>query len=98
MPFKNGKSGNPHGRPKGSANNANKELKEILKGLMENEIMNLDKRLNTLNDYQRLIVITKLLPFVLPKLRDIEEDVYKEYELPTVIIKRKSDMDRSDKS
>lgn len=67
MPFEKGQIGNPKGRPKGSRNKTAIELKEILFEVISNETDSLLNRLNNLPDKDRIELLIKLLPFVLPK-------------------------------
>ena len=69
------------GRVKGTPNVLTHELREILKQFVSNEIDNLSKEdvLSTLTINERLIFLTKILPYVLPKI----EPLYPGYDTPT---------------
>ena len=56
------------GRQKGTPNRLTKELRTILKDLIYEELETLQERLSQLETQERLEVIIKLLPYVLPKV------------------------------
>jgi hypothetical protein len=56
------------GRVIGSLNNTSKEVRNILKEVIDNELHNIDDLLNELPTRERLDFIFKLLPYVLSKL------------------------------
>ena len=55
------------GREAGTPNKVTKELRACLKTLIEREINQIDELLNQLEPKERLAIIVKLLPYVLPK-------------------------------
>ena len=55
------------GRKKGTPNKITKELKETLQDVINVEIQELPARLNELETKDRLSLLAKLLPYVLPK-------------------------------
>lgn len=69
------------GRVKGTPNILTHELRETLKHFISNEIENLSKEdvLSKLTINERLIFLTKVLPYVLPKI----EPLMNQYDLPT---------------
>ena len=69
------------GRVKGTPNILTHELRDILKQFVSNEIENLSKEdvLLKLTYSERLVFLTKILPYVLPKVQPI----LSEYDLPT---------------
>ena len=69
------------GRVKGTPNILTHELRETLKHFISNEIENLSKEdvLSNLTINERLIFLTKVLPYVLPKVQPI----LSEYDSPT---------------
>lgn len=69
------------GRKVGTPNILTHELREILKQFVSNEIENLSKEdvLSNLTINERLIFLTKVLPYVLPKVQPI----LSEYDSPT---------------
>ena len=79
MPFKKGQSGNPKGRPKDSiANSIRESIKDSINYQKLNDSL---ETLNTGNDY--IHGVSKLLPFILPRLntiqiaslKDVEENI-----------------------
>jgi hypothetical protein len=59
------------GRKKGTPNKLTTETKELLQNVINDEIQNLPDRLKELDAKERLNIITKLLPYVLPKQSEI---------------------------
>ena len=59
------------GRKKGTPNKLTKEMREVLKGVVADELNTLGQRLEELKPKDRLEVFIKLLPFVLPKTQSI---------------------------
>jgi hypothetical protein len=51
-----------------------KDIRESLKKLIQNEIVTLPLTLKNLEPVQRLNIICKLIPFVLPKIESIDHD------------------------
>jgi hypothetical protein len=56
------------GRVKGSLNLNSKEVRNIIKEVIDNELHNIEDLLNELQPRERLDFIIKLLPYVLSKL------------------------------
>lgn len=61
------------GRQKGTPNKITKESREILAEIVNNEVENLPKLLEELEPRERAYILTKLLPFVMPKANGNEE-------------------------
>ena len=59
------------GRKKGTPNKLTKEMREVLKGMVAEELEGLPQRFDELDTKDRLEVFIKLLPFVLPKTQSI---------------------------
>lgn len=61
------------GRVKGTPNILTHELRDILKQFVSNEIENLSKEdvLSKLTYSERLVFLTKILPYVLPKVQPL---------------------------
>jgi hypothetical protein len=59
------------GRVKGTPNKLTKEIRVVLKNLIAKEIENLPELLKDLETRERLELLIKLLPYALPKVRDI---------------------------
>jgi hypothetical protein len=71
MAFKKGISGNLNGRPKGSENKITTETKEIIKNFIDSEIKNIIAEFKELTIKERFDIITKLLPYVMPKIETV---------------------------
>ncbi|MEI6695534.1 MAG: hypothetical protein WCO13_05655 [Bacteroidota bacterium] len=64
------------GRVKGvSINKVTKELKEILKDVIQNEFNTIGETLQKLDPEKRLDAVIKLLPYVVPKLQNIQSEI-----------------------
>lgn len=62
------------GRETGTPNKLSRELKDLLKSILEKEIEHLPRQLEKLETKDRLELLPKLLPFVLPKQESIKGD------------------------
>ena len=69
--FKPNESGNPNGRIKGSQNKATKEVKEILKAILERNLNELTANDSELTNLERIQFTKALLPYLMPKLQSI---------------------------
>ena len=56
------------GRTAGTENKTTKEIREVLKEVINNELINIESLLSELQPKERLELVIKLMPFVLPKL------------------------------
>jgi len=63
------------GRKKGVPNKLTGELKEMISTILSNEIKKIPEQLNELEPKDRLIIITKLLPYVIPKTQNTNEKI-----------------------
>jgi len=63
------------GREKGTPNKLTKELRQLFKSIMEKEIENLPVLLDKLEPKDRLDIIVKLIPFVLPKIEPVRDEI-----------------------
>ncbi len=68
MAFEKGVSGNPNGRPAGSTNKSTQAIREIVHGIVDNQISKIETELNSLSGKEYISAITGLMEFVLPKL------------------------------
>mgnify|MGYP006883078589 CR=1 FL=1 len=59
------------GRKKGTPNKLTKELRTILKDLLYDELEVLQEHLGALNPKERVELLIKLMPFILPKTNNI---------------------------
>jgi len=61
-------TGNKYGgRQKGTPNRLTKELRTILKDVLYNELERIEELLESLEPKERLELVVKLIPFILPK-------------------------------
>jgi len=72
------------GRPKGAQNKTSKQVKEILSDILSDEIEAIPKRLNQLSDKDRLDIVIKLLPYLLPKQKEIDMSVKNDVNIPII--------------
>ncbi|MBK8519018.1 MAG: hypothetical protein IPL55_22855 [Saprospiraceae bacterium] len=72
------------GRPKGAQNKTSKQVKEILSDILSDEIEAMPERLNQLSDKDRLDILIKLLPYLLPKQKEIDMSVKNEVNIPPI--------------
>lgn len=63
---------NKEGRPRGSQNRINKEVKNIIADIVEGKLIEVKERLDELPFKEQVNVILKLLPYVAPQLRSVE--------------------------
>ena len=59
------------GRQKGTPNKLTKELRSILKNILFQELEQIQAHLDSLNSKDRIELLIKLLPYVLPKVTSI---------------------------
>jgi len=74
--FKQGESGNPGGRPKGSKNLTSREVKELVLGVLEKNFSGrkIASDLRELSGKQRIDVFLRLAQLVLPHETDFKID------------------------
>ena len=59
------------GRKKGTPNRMTKELRVLLKDIMYQELEEVQERFSLLEPKQRIELIIKLMPYILPKVNSI---------------------------
>ncbi len=69
MPFEPGASGNKNGRPKGSLDKVSRRVRELITELVEENLDSIQEDFKTLSPKDRLEMISKLLPYVIPKIK-----------------------------
>ncbi len=60
------------GRTSGTPNKTTKEIRNVLKGVINNELENIQSLLNEMQPKERLEVVIKLIPYVLPKIEIVK--------------------------
>jgi hypothetical protein len=74
MGLHKGQTNNKDGRPKGTPNKMTKELRIVLKNVIAKELENIPENLDKLEPKERMEMIVKLIPYVLPKIETISMD------------------------
>ena len=59
------------GRQKGTPNKLTKELRSVLKDILYQELEQIKERLDALKPKERIELLIKLMPYVLPKVTSI---------------------------
>jgi hypothetical protein len=77
------------GRKKGSGNKISSELKEVLNEYCLNEFQFLNANIERLTLHERIILFTKVLPFVLPMNVAHEENTGEVVTAPIIIFSNK---------
>lgn len=62
-------------RLKGSKNKLTAEIKQRISDALNNTIDNLENDLNSLSVKDRLEIFSRLLPYILPKLRETDNEI-----------------------
>lgn len=62
------------GRVAGSVNKTTRELRDIIRKIIERELEGVGDKINKLKDRDRVDFLLKLLPYVVPKMEAINED------------------------
>lgn len=73
------------GRQRGAGNKISAELKEVLNNYCLNEFDFLNANIERLTLHERIILFTKVLPFVLPKNGAHEESMNGSAKVPIII-------------
>jgi hypothetical protein len=80
MPRK-GVSNNPSGRKKGIPNKAHRPLKDNISEFLSRNWAKIEKDFESLDPYSRIQAYTKLMDYVLPRLKSIDANVSIEQKL-----------------
>jgi hypothetical protein len=75
MPFEQGQSGNPGGRPKGSMNQAKRELKEAIAQFLLNNFEKVQAEFEQLQGKDKVQFYCALLPYGLAKVKPEAENL-----------------------
>lgn len=72
-------------RRQGSKNRLTTEIKQRISDALNSTIENLDKDLNNLPTKERLEIFTRLLPYILPKLKETDINLVNDNQNPNEI-------------
>ena len=59
------------GRELGTPNKTTSELRKVLKHMVDDELQNLQDNINELEPKERIELLIKLLPYVMPKVQTV---------------------------
>jgi hypothetical protein len=86
------------GRQSGTPNKVTKELKEILKDIVSEELEHLREQMKNLSPYKRFELLIKILPYVVPKMNgeipQEEQDELKQWVI-NVVHTRQEDYEKA---
>lgn len=71
MGLPRGRTNNRDGRPPGSVNRITRELREALKIIVAVELDKLPERIEKLDNRDRIEVLLRLIPFIIPKVEPV---------------------------
>ena len=80
MKFKQGTSGNPQGRPRGSKNKATSKLVDIVNKIVKDNLERLQDDLDLLEPHERIRAIVSLISYSIPKKQAINVQQSLDYE------------------
>lgn len=73
MPQPKGRTGNPNGRPKGTPNKITATVRGWLLDMIQKNQEQLEEDFKSLQPLERLAMLEKLLPYVMPKVQNATE-------------------------
>lgn len=73
--FKRGESGNPNGRPKGSKNRIDKDVKAAMEKVLTFNLEGLQADLDEMSPKDKWQVLNKMSDKILPNLKSVDMDV-----------------------
>jgi hypothetical protein len=74
MAFKDG-AANRKGRPKGAKNKVGQDLRQLVSDLLEQQFEKVQHDFNELRPSQRVRMFAELLPFAIPKMREVDTTI-----------------------
>jgi hypothetical protein len=77
------------GRQRGTGNKLSAALKEVLNEYALNEFQYLNANIERLTLHERIILFTKVLPFILPKNAGLEANMNEAAKVPVIIFTNK---------
>lgn len=78
------------GRQLGTPNKTTSELRQTIKAIIESQFENIINDIELLKPYQRLDIITKLLPYAIPKLMPNQNDKIENEKIEVVFVEGKT--------
>ena len=95
MAQQKGHTGNPNGRPKGTPNKVTTTVRNWIVELINDNREQMEQDLKALQPLERLEFISKLLPYILPKVERADEVEGAAYTMADVVEQCKADFDWS---
>jgi hypothetical protein len=74
MGQRKGQTGNPNGRPTGTPNKVTSNLREFVKRLIDDNAETISADLAAMDAKDRMQVFIKLIEYIIPKKREIEDN------------------------
>lgn len=90
-----GKTNNPNGRPKGTPNKVTSTIRNWIVELINDNREQIKQDLKSLKPCERLDFISKLLPYILPKVEKANEVEGAAYTMEDVVEEMKEEFDWS---
>lgn len=84
------------GRKSGTPNLVTKDIRETIKQFIETNIQTIQYSFDELEPYQKMQTLTRLLDFVTPKLKQVEETIKNIDNAPRIEIRDVSGLSRSE--
>lgn len=81
-----GVSNNPNGRPKGAKNKGTSEFRAKLQAAFDGELDQIKETLEQLSPFERLDMLSKFLPYLIPRLAPVEIDPEGEERTPVLLM------------
>ena len=86
-----GKTNNPNGRPKGTANKLTREARELIGQALKKGLESFEEDLSTLDPKDRLNILAKFAAFVVPRPKPEDDSEPMEVVVPEIIWRQPSE-------